>query len=144
MPTLRMGMKPVAGQPVDGRFFATAVEICRSGPRVLARMVRLRRDRVWLDELPDHLLRDIASNVRKSRRSSGTAAARTTVHRFDGLVPAATVHGIRFNSADEVGTGAPHAALMMSRIPLPIWSNLLPVQSMRLTSIRTYVLYHHG
>ncbi|MBZ9813191.1 DUF1127 domain-containing protein [Mesorhizobium sp. CA7] len=59
MPSLRMGMKPVARSSVNGRFFATAVEICRSGLRVLARMVRIRRDRAWLDELPDYLLRDI-------------------------------------------------------------------------------------
>lgn len=70
MPILRMEMQPVAGQSVDGRFFATAVEICRSGLRVLARMVRLRRDRVWLDELPDHLLRDIG--IKRSEISSVT------------------------------------------------------------------------
>ncbi|MBZ9987552.1 DUF1127 domain-containing protein [Mesorhizobium sp. BH1-1-5] len=31
-------------------------------------MVRLRRDRVWLDELPDHLLRDIG--IKRSEISS--------------------------------------------------------------------------
>ncbi|CDX50471.1 hypothetical protein MPL3365_120215 [Mesorhizobium plurifarium] len=68
MPTLRMGMKPVAGQSADGRFSATAVEICRSGLRFVARMVRIHRDRAWLDELPDYLLRDIG--IKRSEISS--------------------------------------------------------------------------
>ena len=59
MPTLRMGMKPVAGRSVNGRFLATAAEICRSGLSLLTRIARIRRDRALLDELPDYLLRDI-------------------------------------------------------------------------------------
>ncbi|CDX14147.1 DUF1127 domain-containing protein [Mesorhizobium sp. WSM4935] len=70
MSTLRMGMKSVAGPSVGGRFFATAVETCRSGLRVLARLVRIRSDRVWLDELPDYLLRDIG--IKRSEISSVT------------------------------------------------------------------------
>ena len=70
MPTLRMAMKPFDGQPRNGRFSATAVEICRSGLRVIARIVRIRRDRAWLDELPDYLLRDIG--IKRSEISSVT------------------------------------------------------------------------
>ena len=70
MPTLRMGMKPVAGRSPNGRFFAAAAEICRSGPSLLARIVRIRRDRAWLDELPDYLLRDIG--IKRSEISSAT------------------------------------------------------------------------
>jgi uncharacterized protein YjiS (DUF1127 family) len=70
MPALRMGMKPVARPSVNGRFFATAVEICRSGLRVLARIVRIRRDRAWLDELPNYLLRDIG--IKRSEIASVT------------------------------------------------------------------------
>ena len=70
MPTLRMGMKPVAGRSVSGRFFALVVDICRSGIGLLARIVRIRRDRAWLDELPDYLLRDIG--IKRSEISSVT------------------------------------------------------------------------
>lgn len=70
MPTLRMGMKPVARPSVNGRFFTTSVEICRSGLRILARIIRIRRDRAWLDELPDYLLRDIG--IKRSEISSVT------------------------------------------------------------------------
>ena len=70
MPTLRMGMKPVAGRSVNGRFFAAAAEICRSCLSLLARIVRMRRDRAWLDELPDYLLRDIG--IKRSEISSAT------------------------------------------------------------------------
>lgn len=68
MPTLRMGMKPVAGLSVTGRFLATAVDICGSGLKLLTRIVRIRRDRAWLDELPDYLLRDIG--IKRSEISS--------------------------------------------------------------------------
>ncbi|WP_181177498.1 DUF1127 domain-containing protein [Mesorhizobium sp. B4-1-1] len=70
MPTLRMGTKPAARPSVNGRSFATAVEICRSGLRILALIIRIRRDRAWLDELPDYLLRDIG--IKRSEISSVT------------------------------------------------------------------------
>ncbi|WP_083354622.1 MULTISPECIES: DUF1127 domain-containing protein [unclassified Mesorhizobium] len=76
MPTLRIEMKPVAGQSADGRFSATAVEICHSGLRFVARMVRIRRDRAWLNELPDYLLRDIG--IKRSEISSVTWHGRNT------------------------------------------------------------------
>ncbi|BCM16918.1 hypothetical protein MJ8_06790 [Mesorhizobium sp. J8] len=59
MPTLLTGMKPIARRSVNRRFLAPAAEICRSCLRLPARTVRIRRDRAWLDELPDYLLRDI-------------------------------------------------------------------------------------
>ena len=70
MPALRMGMKPVAGRSDNRRFFAMAVDICRSGLGLLVRIVRIRRDRAWLDELPDYLLRDIG--IKRSEISSAT------------------------------------------------------------------------
>jgi len=53
------GQELVANRSVLGRSLATAVEICRSGAGFLAGIMRIRRDRAWLDELPDYLLRDI-------------------------------------------------------------------------------------
>ncbi|RWB52201.1 MAG: DUF1127 domain-containing protein [Mesorhizobium sp.] len=53
------GQDLVANRSALGCSFATAVEICRSGIGPLARIIRIRRDRAWLDELPDYLLRDI-------------------------------------------------------------------------------------
>lgn len=70
MPTLRIGMKPVARPSVNERLIATAVEICRSGLRIVARIIRIRRDCAWLDELPDYLLRDIG--IKRSEISSVT------------------------------------------------------------------------
>ncbi|MDX8510822.1 DUF1127 domain-containing protein [Mesorhizobium captivum] len=54
-----LGQEFVANRSALGRSFATAIEICRSGISPLARIVRIRRDRARLDELPDYLLRDI-------------------------------------------------------------------------------------
>jgi uncharacterized protein YjiS (DUF1127 family) len=48
--------------PTDGRFSAVILEMCLACPRLLARIMRMRRDRAQLHELPDHLLRDIGLN----------------------------------------------------------------------------------
>lgn len=53
------GQELVANRSALGRSFAAAVEVCRSATGHLARFIRIRRDRAWLDELPDYLLRDI-------------------------------------------------------------------------------------
>jgi|EndMetStandDraft_8_1072994.scaffolds.fasta_scaffold483081_2 uncharacterized protein YjiS (DUF1127 family) len=52
-------LKFSADRPIGWRFFVTANEKCRAGLNAVARIVRVRRDRALLDELPDHLLRDI-------------------------------------------------------------------------------------
>ncbi|RWA82645.1 MAG: DUF1127 domain-containing protein [Mesorhizobium sp.] len=66
-----LGQELVANRSVLGRFFAIAIDICRVGGSFLARIIRIRRDRAWLDELPDHLLRDIGierAEIRSSTR----------------------------------------------------------------------------
>jgi uncharacterized protein YjiS (DUF1127 family) len=45
--------------PTDGRFSAAILDMCLACPRALARIMRTRRERAHLHELPDHLLRDI-------------------------------------------------------------------------------------
>lgn len=59
MSVLRTGPEFIVDQPTTGRFFAMAIAICRRGLRALARIFRIRRDRAWLEDLPDYLLRDI-------------------------------------------------------------------------------------
>ena len=59
MPILRRGPEFVIDQPATGRFFAVAIAIYRAGLRALARIIRIRRDRAWLEDMPDYLLRDI-------------------------------------------------------------------------------------
>lgn len=59
MPSLRTGLEFIVDRPIGWRFVVTAMAVCRSGQRAFARILRIRRDRVWLDELPDDLLRDI-------------------------------------------------------------------------------------
>ncbi len=59
MPILRRGPEFVIDQPATGRFFAVAIAIHRAGLRALARIIRIRRDRAWLEDMPDYLLRDI-------------------------------------------------------------------------------------
>lgn len=54
-----LGQELAANRSALGRFFAIAIDICRVGGSFLARIIRIRRDRAWLDELPDYLLRDI-------------------------------------------------------------------------------------
>ncbi|WFP63156.1 MULTISPECIES: DUF1127 domain-containing protein [unclassified Mesorhizobium] len=54
-----LGQELTANRSAFGRVFAAIVEICHSGRRVLAPVLRIRRDRARLDELPDYLLRDI-------------------------------------------------------------------------------------
>ncbi|WP_192253475.1 DUF1127 domain-containing protein [Mesorhizobium silamurunense] len=54
-----LGQQLTAHQSAPGRFFAAILEICHSSRGLLARIVRIRRDRARLDELPDYLLRDI-------------------------------------------------------------------------------------
>ncbi|TGQ56874.1 DUF1127 domain-containing protein [Mesorhizobium sp. M1C.F.Ca.ET.193.01.1.1] len=49
----------ITNRPAPGRLLAASIEAWRSARRTVARTLRIRRDRVWLDELPDHLLRDI-------------------------------------------------------------------------------------
>ncbi|RWA66810.1 MAG: DUF1127 domain-containing protein [Mesorhizobium sp.] len=66
-----LGQELVANRSVLGHFFAIAIDICRVGGSFLARIIRIRRDRAWLDELPDHLLRDIGierAEIRSSTR----------------------------------------------------------------------------
>lgn len=43
----------------DSRLSAAFLEMCLAGPRFLGRIMRMRRDRAGLCQLPDHLLRDI-------------------------------------------------------------------------------------
>ncbi|MDX8521575.1 DUF1127 domain-containing protein [Mesorhizobium dulcispinae] len=75
-----LGQQLTANRSALGRFFAAVVEISHSGGNLLARIVRIRRDRVTLDELPDYLLRDIGierseirSITRFGRREDGSA-----------------------------------------------------------------------
>ncbi|MDG4890290.1 DUF1127 domain-containing protein [Mesorhizobium sp. WSM4887] len=54
-----LGQELAANHSALGRFLVAIFEICRSGGGVLARILRNRRGRATLDELPDYLLRDI-------------------------------------------------------------------------------------
>ncbi|TGQ06603.1 MULTISPECIES: DUF1127 domain-containing protein [unclassified Mesorhizobium] len=53
------GQELVADRSALSRFFAAVVAISRATGHALARIVRIRRDRARLDELPDYLLHDI-------------------------------------------------------------------------------------
>ncbi|TPI71338.1 DUF1127 domain-containing protein [Mesorhizobium sp. B3-1-3] len=59
-----------ASPSVLRRAFAVAIDICHAGGSFLARIIRIRRDRALLDELPDYLLRDIG--IDRSEISSVT------------------------------------------------------------------------
>ncbi|MER9865929.1 DUF1127 domain-containing protein [Mesorhizobium sp. M0136] len=52
----------IADHPDSSRFVAAIVEMWLAVPRALARIIRIRRDRALLYELPDYLLRDIGIN----------------------------------------------------------------------------------
>ncbi|TIQ34570.1 MAG: DUF1127 domain-containing protein [Mesorhizobium sp.] len=74
------GQELVANRSALSRFFATVVEISRATGHSLARIVRIRRDRARLDELPDYLLHDIGVGrseirwiTRYGRREHGEA-----------------------------------------------------------------------
>ncbi|RWD54642.1 MAG: DUF1127 domain-containing protein [Mesorhizobium sp.] len=54
-----LGQELTTNRSALWRFFTAVVEISHSGGDLLARIVRIRRDRTTLDELPDYLLRDI-------------------------------------------------------------------------------------
>ncbi|TIW20766.1 MAG: DUF1127 domain-containing protein [Mesorhizobium sp.] len=54
-----LGQELTANHFTLGRSVAAILEICRSRKNLLVRIVRIRRDRARLDELPDYLLRDI-------------------------------------------------------------------------------------
>ncbi|TIV69943.1 MAG: DUF1127 domain-containing protein [Mesorhizobium sp.] len=54
-----LGQELTTNRSALGRFFTAVVEISHSGGDLLARIVRIRRDRATLDDLPDYLLRDI-------------------------------------------------------------------------------------
>ncbi|TIP37404.1 MAG: DUF1127 domain-containing protein [Mesorhizobium sp.] len=75
-----LGQELIADRTVLRRLFAAAFETCRSGIVLVARMVRIRRDRARLDELPDYLLHDIGVGrseirwiTRYGRREHGEA-----------------------------------------------------------------------
>lgn len=74
------GRELVADRTALSRSFAAAVAISRATGHALARIVRIRRDRARLDELPDYLLHDIGvgrseirSITRFGRREHGEA-----------------------------------------------------------------------
>ncbi|SDA94892.1 hypothetical protein [Mesorhizobium qingshengii] len=59
MSVLRIAPEFIVDQPATGRSFALAIAIYRRGLRALARIIRIRGDRAWFEDLPDYLLRDI-------------------------------------------------------------------------------------
>ncbi|TIR25074.1 MAG: DUF1127 domain-containing protein [Mesorhizobium sp.] len=75
-----LGQELITDRTVFRRLFAAAVETCRSGIVFVVRIVRIRRDRARLDELPDYLLHDIGVGrseirwiTRYGRREHGEA-----------------------------------------------------------------------
>ncbi|CDX42826.1 hypothetical protein MPLA_630002 [Mesorhizobium sp. ORS 3359] len=75
-----LGQELITDRTVLRRLFAAAVETCRSGIVLVARIARIRRDRARLDELPDYLLHDIGVGrseirwiTRYGRREHGEA-----------------------------------------------------------------------
>ena len=56
MPSLRTGPEFIVARPVGRGIFITAIDRCL---HAFARILRLSKDRAWLEDLPDYLLRDI-------------------------------------------------------------------------------------
>jgi len=73
--SIRTRLESAAELSATERFRAAAVEICRFGRNALVHVIRVRRDRAWLADLPDYLLRDIG--ITRSQISSVTRLGRT-------------------------------------------------------------------
>ncbi|MBZ9854940.1 DUF1127 domain-containing protein [Mesorhizobium sp. CA13] len=52
----------IVNRSVSSRLVTVATELCLSVLRAITRIIRIRRDRARLCELPDYLLRDIGIN----------------------------------------------------------------------------------
>ena len=69
-----LGQEFIANGSALGRVFAIAAETGRFGIALVARIVRIRRDRATLYQLPDYLLRDIGierAQIRSVTRRGG-------------------------------------------------------------------------
>jgi uncharacterized protein YjiS (DUF1127 family) len=76
---VRTRLDPVADPSLIERFYPAAMDIYRRGRSSLGRILRVRRDRAWLDDLPDYLLRDVG--IQRSEISSVTRLGRTDGRR---------------------------------------------------------------
>ncbi|TPM29108.1 DUF1127 domain-containing protein [Mesorhizobium sp. B2-2-2] len=63
----------IVDHPISSRLVTAATELCLSVLRAIARIIRIRRDRARLWELPDYLLRDIGINRSEIQSSPGSA-----------------------------------------------------------------------